>query len=278
MKLGFIGTGNMGSILVSSFIESSSVQPSRIMVTNRTLSKAERLQSAHPKLRVGATAEEVIRFADILFICVKPHQFYDVLSENKKFISKHKLVVSITSPISCEQIENLLDCSVARAIPSITNRALSGTSLITFGSKCHTEYKEKLLSLMSFISKPVIIDENVTRISSDIASCGPAFIGYLVQCFVDSSIKKTDLTKNQATLLASEMIIGMGKLLENEVFSLPSLIEKVCVKGGITGEGIRILNEGAGDVFDKVIDRTHAKYHDECEKISEQFEVKEELK
>ncbi|MGG1573558.1 late competence protein ComER [Fictibacillus sp. NRS-1165] len=278
MKLGFIGTGNMGSILVSSFIESSAVQPSRIMVTNRTLAKAERLQSVHPKLRVGTSAEEVIRFADILFICVKPHQFYEVLSENKKFISRHKLVVSITSPISCEQIENLLDCSVARAIPSITNRALSGTSLITFGAKCHTEYKEKLLSLMSFISKPVIIDENVTRISSDIASCGPAFIGYLVQCFVDSSIKKTELTRNQATLLASEMIIGMGKLLETEVFSLPSLIEKVCVKGGITGEGIKILNEGAGDVFDKVIGRTHAKYHEECKKISEQFEVKEELK
>ncbi|WHY70509.1 late competence protein ComER [Fictibacillus enclensis] len=278
MKLGFIGTGNMGSILVSSFIESAAVQPSRIMVTNRTLSKAEALQAAHPKLRVAAAAEDVIRFADILFICVKPHQFFDLLCENKKHISKHKLVVSITSPISCEQIENLLDCNVARAIPSITNRALSGTSLITFGSRCHTEYQEKLLSLMSFISKPVIIGENVTRISSDIASCGPAFIGYLVQCFVDSAVKKTDLTKNEATLLASEMIIGMGKLLEKEVFSLPSLIEKVCVKGGITGEGIKILNEDAGEVFDRVIERTHEKYHEECEKISEQFEVKEELK
>lgn len=268
----------MGSILVSSFIESSAVQPSRIMVTNRTLSKAEQLQSAHPKLRVGATAEEVIRFADILFICVKPHQFFDLLSENKKFISKNKLVVSITSPISCEQIENLLNCNVARAIPSITNRALSGTSLITFGSNCSTEYKEKLLALMSAISKPVIIDENITRISSDIASCGPAFIGYVVQCFINSSVSKTEITKKQATQLASEMIVGMGKLLEKEVFTLPSLIEKVCVKGGITGEGIKILDTEVGKAFDKVIDRTHAKYHEECDKISQQFEVTEELK
>ncbi|MGA4719335.1 late competence protein ComER [Fictibacillus nanhaiensis] len=278
MKVGIIGTGNMGSVLASSFIESSAIQPSRLMVTNRTLSKAERLQNAYPKMKVGNNPEEVFRFAEIVFICVKPHEFYSLLSSNKNSISKHQLLVSITSPISCEQLEDLLDCNIARAIPSINNRALAGSSLVSFGKRCHPDYKEKLLSLMSYISTPLVIDENITRISSDIASCGPAFIGYVLQCFIDSAVDQTDITKAQATQLASDMIIGMGKLLEKDIYTLPTLIQKVCVKGGITGEGIKILSNEVDEVFDHVIKRTHEKYHEECDKVSQQFEVKEELK
>ncbi|MFC0235250.1 late competence protein ComER [Fictibacillus phosphorivorans] len=278
MKVGIIGTGNMGSVLASSFIESSAISPSRLMVTNRTLSKAERLQNVYPKMKVGNNPEEVFRFAEIVFICVKPHEFYSLLSSNKSSISKHQLLVSITSPISCEQLEDLLDCNIARAIPSINNRALAGSSLVSFGKRCHADYKEKLLSLMSFISTPLVIDENITRISSDIASCGPAFIGYVLQCFINSAVDQTEITKAQATQLASDMIIGMGKLLEKDIYTLPTLIQKVCVKGGITGEGIKILSNEVDEVFDHVIKRTHEKYHEECDKVSQQFEVKEELK
>jgi competence protein ComER len=131
---------------------------------------------------------------------------------------------------------------------------------------------------MAFISTPLIIDENITRVSSDIASCGPAFIGYVLQCFINSAVNQTDITKAQATQLASDMIIGMGKLLEKEVYTLPTLIQKVCVKGGITGEGIKILSKEVDEVFDHVIQRTHEKYYEECEKVNKQFEVKEELK
>lgn len=278
MKVGIIGTGNMGSVLASSFIESSAISPSRLMVTNRTLSKAERLQNVYPKMKVGNNPEEVFRFAEIVFICVKPHEFYSLLSSNKSSISKHQLLVSITSPISCEQLEDLLDCNIARAIPSINNRALAGSSLVSFGKRCHADYKEKLLSLMSYISTPLVIDENITRISSDIASCGPAFIGYVLQCFINSAVDQTEITKAQATQLASDMIIGMGKLLEKDIYTLPTLIQKVCVKGGITGEGIKILSNEVDEVFDHVIKRTHEKYHEECDKVSQQFEVKEELK
>ncbi|MFC7372694.1 late competence protein ComER [Fictibacillus iocasae] len=276
MKIGIIGTGNMGSVLTASLIESSAIHASRLMVTNRTLTKAERLKNAYPKLRVGSSAEEVFQFADIVFICVKPHEFFNLLSENKAVIAKHKLIVSITSPISCEQLESLVDCNVARAIPSITNRALSGSSLISFGDRCHTEYREKLLEIMSFISKPVLIEECTTRVSSDLASCGPAFMGFLLQCFINSAVSETDISKAQATTLATEMIIGMGKLLEKEVYTLPALIQKVCVKGGITGEGIKILKDHE-HLFDAVIKKTHEKYHEDCEKITSQFQVKEEL-
>ena len=53
--------------------------------------------------------------------------------------------------------------------------------------------------------------------------------------------------------MASEMIIGLGELLKQGHYTLPSLQEKVCVKGGITGEGIKVMEEELGDVFEHVI-------------------------
>lgn len=99
----------------------------------------------------------------------------------------------------------------------------------------------------------------------------PAFFSYLLQAFIDAAVEQTKITHEEATTLASEMVIGMGKLLEKEIFTLPTLQEKVCVKGGVTGEGIQILKEHGGDMFHKLFERTHKKYAEDLAGAEEQF-------
>ncbi len=48
MKVGFIGTGSMGSILIEAFIQSGALNPEDIIASNRTASKVERLAAAYP--------------------------------------------------------------------------------------------------------------------------------------------------------------------------------------------------------------------------------------
>lgn len=67
------------------------------------------------------------------------------------------------------------------------------------------------------------------------------------------------------------MIIGMGKLLETEIYTLPTLQEKVCVKGGVTGEGIKVLEKEVGEMFEKVFHVTHKKFYEDIEDVSMQF-------
>ncbi len=62
-------------------------------------------------------------------------------------------------------------------------------------------------------------------------------------------MQQTSITKEQATMLATEMMIGLGALLEKQLYTLPTLQEKVCVKGGITGAGIDVLEKEVGDLF-----------------------------
>lgn len=278
MNVGIIGTGNMGTILIESFIESSAAKPSNLFISNRTLARAEKLKTIYPGLNVVPTTEEVIQNSKIIFICLKPLDIHPLLLKIAPLVHKDQCVVSITSPISVKRLQSVVPCNVARVIPSITNRALSGVSLVTFGENCSKEAQQLVNDLFLQISNPVIIEEQVTRIASDIVSCGPAFFSYILQRFIDSAVEETEISAEQATELASGMLIGMGRLLEKRVFTLPTLQEKVCVKGGVTGIGIKVLEEEMGQMFNHLIQSTHEKYYDDIREVTEQFDYSKDFK
>ncbi|WP_243386255.1 late competence protein ComER [Bacillus kexueae] len=273
MKIGFIGTGNMGRILIEAFIEAKVTSPSSIYITNRTIGKAKAIQEEHPNVNLCRTVEGLISEVDYLFVCVKPLDIHPLLIKLKSQLSKEQCIISITSPLSVEQIESIVPCQVARVIPSITNRALSGVSLITVGQSCTEKTQHDIEKMLQKISTPVYIQNNVTRVASDIVSCGPAFFSFLLQRFIDAAVRETEINEEQATKLASEMLIGMGNLLEKGHYTLPTLQEKVCVKGGVTGEGIKVLEREIGTLFIHLFQSTHSKYFEDIEEVKEQFHL-----
>jgi competence protein ComER len=271
MEVGIIGTGNMGTILAEALLNANAVSPSSMTVTNRTKAKAIQLKNTFPDVTIETNAIEVAKRSELIFICVKPLDVYDILNQINSVITKNHCVVSITSPISVMNLESQLACSVARVIPSITNRAFSGVSLFSFGDHCSGTWKKELWGLFESISVPVEIDENITRVSSDIVSCGPAFFSYLIQRFITAAINETHINQETATTLASQMLIGLGELLKKGHYTLPTLQEKVCVKGGITGEGIKVLEAEIGDVFEHLFHATHRKFDEDLAHIAQQF-------
>ncbi|MCM3401483.1 late competence protein ComER [Cytobacillus oceanisediminis] len=273
MKIGIIGTGNMGRILTEAFLDGGTVSPSSMTITNRTAAKAMDIKETHPDITVVNNAREAAHRSSLIFICVKPHDVYNVVQDILPSLSKDKCVVSITSPISVKQLESILPCSAARTIPSVTNRALSGVSLLSFGEQCSEHWKGILHKLFESISTPVFIEENITRVSSDIVSCGPAFFSYLTQRFINAAVAETEIDKETATKLAGEMLIGLGDLLKKGFYTLPTLQEKVCVKGGITGEGIKILESELGTVFEHLFQATHSKYDEDLIEVKKQYSL-----
>jgi len=271
LKIGIIGTGNMGRILTEALMDGKAVSPSSMTITNRTIAKALDIKKEYKDVNVAENGRQVAENSSLIFICVKPHDIHKVIKDISPFLSKEKCIVSITSPISVDQLESVAPCSVARAIPSITNRALSGVSLLSFGKKCDEEWKNILQNLFETISTPVHIDENITRVSSDIVSCGPAFFAYLTQRFIQAAVKETEIDEKTATILAEQMLIGMGDLMKKGFYTLPTLQDKVCVKGGITGEGIKVLEERLGDVFEHLFQATHAKFNEDLEQVKEHY-------
>lgn len=267
MKIGVIGTGNMGTILTEALLEGKALSPSDVIVVNRTKAKAEKLKYKFQEIHVANSPDEVIKSAKLIFICVKPHDILPLLKQNLHHLNPEQCIVSITSPIKVDWLERSVPCSCARIIPSITNRALSGVSLLTLGKICDEKWKDYLKEIFSYISVPLEINEDITRVASDIVSCGPAFFSYLTRRFIDAATTETKIDKETATLLSEQMLIGLGDLLKKGYYSLPALEEKVCVKGGITGVGIDVLESELEGVFEKLFQATHRKFDTEVKEI-----------
>ncbi|KAB8127449.1 late competence protein ComER [Gracilibacillus oryzae] len=271
MKWGIIGTGNMGQVLTHAFIQSQLLNQNDLYVTNRTIDKAYLLKETYPNIHVEENVSDLIAAVDTIFICAKPGQIIPLLHEIKNSLSEVQLLVSITSALSIADIESIVDCQVARMIPSITNQSLAGVTLLTFSSKINLPRKESFIKKVKSFSEPVEIEENIVRIASDIVSCGPAFFAHLAQQFIHAASNSTDISNEKATILMEKMFEGFGTLLADNHFSLEELIDKVCVTGGITGVGIASLEEHGKDLFPYLIKETHHKFYEEKQHIREEL-------
>ncbi|MNI10672.1 Pyrroline-5-carboxylate reductase [compost metagenome] len=275
MRAGFIGTGSMGSILIEAFIHSGVFSPEEIHASNRTFSKVERLAEVYPGLNAVRSNIEAVLDSDFIFLCVKPGEFKNVLEEIKTFVKPTQIVISITSPILIKHLESQLSAKISKIIPSITNYVWSGATLCIHGTRMLSKDKEILENLLAPISAPIRVSENHTRICSDISSCGPAFLAYFIQQFIQASVEETGISEEQATQLASEMTLGTGKLLTTGGFTPTTLQKRVSVPGGITAEGLRIMEESMEGMFIRLIQATHAKYEEDIEKSETLFATKQ---
>ncbi|MDT8977053.1 late competence protein ComER [Paenibacillus sp. chi10] len=271
MKVGFIGTGSMGSTIIEALIQSGALEPSQLIASNRTRNKVQQLAAQYPGLQLASCNVETVQESDIVFLCVKPSEFKAVLNEIAQYVKPSLIVVSITSPVLISHLERQLSCKIAKIIPSVTNYVWSGASLCMYGSRIQTEDRLLLEQLMMSISRPVQVSEQYTRITSDISSCGPAFIAFFAQKWIEAAVEVTGIERNEAERLASEMLLGTGKLLTEGGFSLEHLRQRVAVPGGITAEALRLLDGELDGVFQQLIQVTHAKYEEDLHKVESQL-------
>lgn len=273
-RIGVVGMGSMGSILLEAWLTANALSPCQLIISNRTPAKAEKLAEKYPGLVVARDNAEIARSASILVLCVKPLEYSLMLQQLSSALTEDHLLITITSPIRLEQLEAQVPCPVARVVPSITNAAKSGVSLCEFGARITEEHRERIFSLFSAISHPIEVTEGFLRVSSDLTSCGPAFVSYILQQMIEDAVKETGISHDAATYLVSQMLIGMGELLQQELFTLPSLQQRVCVPGGITGEGLSVLQSAIPGVFAEVFRRTHAKFAEDLEHVHSQWSSK----
>lgn len=270
LKVGFIGTGNMGEMLIHALHDSGAIKPEQMWIYNRTKQKAIRISKRLPGITIASSNRELVKFCDWVFLCVKPADYPRVLSEVAPELKRRHHLISITSPVTIEQLENIAPCKVIKWIPSLTNRLQAGASLLMFGNRLTPEEKKSFYRLISAISIPMEIEEEHVRIASDLISCGPAFFSYLLQNFAHSAASNYGMQPEMAEELVKTMIIGTAKLLAAN-YSLSEIQQAVAVPGGITRQGLDLLAVETEGVFQKLFAITHQKYQEELQKMAEKF-------
>ena len=115
------------------------------------------------------------------------------------------------------------------------------------------EQTDAFLYAMSHAGKLELLDEDLFDAGTSVSGCGPAF-AYLFADALAKGGEDCGLSYQQATALASQMLLGAALMLQEDGRSPDALREAVCSKGGSTIEGVKVMWEKdlAGIVRDAV--------------------------
>lgn len=254
MRIGCIGTGSIGSMLVEALSSKLPESPD-FVACNRSREKISALIRRVPRVVAVATAAEVAQRAEVLFICVKQNDLDPVIEQIRPFLSPDHILLITISTFSVEAVENRIPAKVGKLIPSITQLAGGGVILTHYGPRMTPEDRAAIDRLLSAIGTPVPIADGQIRIYADLTSCGPAFLAALLQAFVRAAAQTGRIRASSAEELLRLTWIGVARLFE-QGWTAEEIRRRVAVPGGVTESGLAILDKRAEALFQEVFAAT----------------------
>lgn len=271
-NLGFIGFGSMGSMLVKDFIESGAVGESQLLVTRKDVTRLNEISAVWPEIRVTADVAEVVKQSSYVFLCVKPLEFRNVLEDIKPYMLPDKHIISIAGSVSIENIESIVKCKVSKVIPAITSEVGEGISLICHNSSVSKKDAKFIESLFESISGIKLLDEKDFALATELTSCAPGFLAAIFREFVESALRHTSsISREDAYDMVLHTLSGTVCLMLEKKMSFEEVIARVATKGGITEEGVKVIEAGLPQVFDELLDRTMEKRNMISDKVNREF-------
>ena len=249
MKVGFIGCGNMAEAILCGCLGRKFFEPEHVMVCEINLN---RLAYVTDKWGVQSAANmfELLDFADVVLLAVKPQTFPTILSDiGIKAVEKRSTFVSIAAGLSLLQIEKMLGrkVPVVRAMPNLNVQICEGTTAVCVNPLVTAENKMYVTDMFQAIGSVYEIPEEQFPVFSAIAGCSPAFTYMYIDALARSAAR-FGMNKQLASEVAAAAVAGSAKNLSQSVSHAWELIDQVCSPGGITLEGIAALQEGRFEV------------------------------
>lgn len=236
-KLGFIGTGNMGTALIKA-VKQAGLAKSMI-ASDKNI---ENLNHIKGLAKTTTDNKEVVEKSDIVFLCVKPFDIEDVLKHIKSAVKK-QIIVSIAAGIRIKTIEDVLkNKKVVRVMPNAPCMVGEMAAGFSLGSKASQDDAIIVEEILSSAGKAFLLKEELLDAVTGLSGSGPAFIAYLIEALIEGGIK-SGLNRDVATELALQTAFGTVKLLKEKGMSPKELINMVSSPGGTTLAGREILEK-----------------------------------
>lgn len=258
MNVGFIGTGTMGSMLVRALVRSGALRPGQVWAANRTPAKLQQLAQDVPGIHTAPPAA-VARAAHVLFLCVKPGETATALDQVRAELRPDQLLVTLSNMIPIAGVEARVPCRVAKVIPSLAQQAGGGVALVMYGQRVRAADRETLERLLAAIARPLVVEEHQGRTCSDLTSCGPAFLAYVLREMARAATEvQPDLPLSLAEAMVKETVLATARLLVEGGLQFDEIMARVAVPGGITAEGLRVLAERVPRAWRECLTTTRA--------------------
>jgi len=271
MRFGFVGYGNMGAVLLNGLLECGAIAEDKIIVTNRTLKKLDRLKNAHPGVNVVGSCEEVAS-ADVIFLCIRTGDVKCVLEKMAPCLDPNAHLVSINGGLQIKNLERLFPGKITKAIPSMTMATGHGVTLIYHNGAVDPTSARTIEGLFGRVGLVQIVKEAQFEVAADLTSCAPAFLAAMAQRFAEAGSRRSDLDGDTLRRMVVETLLGTALTLSSGEVSFDELRSRVATKGGITEQGLAVLDVELPGVFDMVLEATISKHEEVKQTITCHFE------
>lgn len=243
-RIGMLGAGNMAGALIRGLIASKSKTPEQIGASDLNPDRLVALKKQYG-IQTFATNAELVRWADMVVLAVKPQVIDRVLTEIQPTLPATTLLVSIAAGIPISMIEARVTAGipVVRAMPNTAAIALAGATGIAPGTHARPEHMELAKALFDAVGRTVVLDESLIDAVTGLSGSGPAYVMLIIEALADGGVR-VGLHRDTALLLAAQTVYGSAKL-QLETGEHPGrLKDMVTSPGGTAIAGLHTLESG----------------------------------
>jgi len=244
LTIGFLGAGKMATALAKGFIQAKLVTVQQVIASD----PVEAARAAFAR-EVGAKTTgfnpDVVNFASVLVLSVKPDQVDSVLGEISRQVVERHLLISIGAGIPLERLEsNLSELSrVIRVMPNTPALVGCSASAFALGKSATVEDGQLAQKLFSAVGVAYQVKESLLDAVTGLSGSGPAYAYLMIEALSDGGVA-AGLPRDVATRLAAQTLLGSAKMVLETGLHPGALKDMVTSPGGTTIEGIHELEKG----------------------------------
>ncbi|RFU62002.1 pyrroline-5-carboxylate reductase [Peribacillus glennii] len=240
-NIGFIGCGKMGQAMIEGMLGSKTVNRGQIMFST---SRMETLAAIEKKLDVKGTLhnQDVARFADFLFLAVKPHLHSLVINEIRDDIKEDAVIITIAAGIATQTVENAFGkpVKVVRTMPNTPSLVREGMTAVSMNSAVSGQDVEEVLKLLNSFGKTELIGEELMDTVPAISGSSPAYVYMFIEALADGGVRD-GIPREKAYKMAAQAVLGAAKMVLETGIHPGALKDAVCTPGGSTIEAVAEL-------------------------------------
>ncbi|CEM22116.1 unnamed protein product [Vitrella brassicaformis CCMP3155] len=241
-KIGFIGAGQMATALAKGFVAAGCCSVDQMLLSDAFATMRDKAKANG--FSATASNTEVVNFADVVFVSVKPHIVQQILPDIKAHWTSDKILVSIAAGVKIDAYQKVLgaDTKIIRVMPNtpcLIGKSAAGYALSTGVQEEDGQYVEKLLKSVG-VAYPV--PENLLDAVTGVSGSGPAFVYTFIEAMSDAGVKG-GLPRAVASGLAAQTVLGAAAMVLETGTHPAVLREQVTSPGGTTIAGVAALEE-----------------------------------
>jgi len=239
-ELAIIGAGVMAEAIARGIVSAGTFPANQIIAADLSIQRRELFQKEFG-IAVVERAEDAVRGAKILLLCVKPYQMEAVLEEIWPDIDEKTLVISIAAGISSGLIEKKLgQGKPRRVIRSMPNTPmLVGCGMVAIAPGAHATDEDMAAARRLFESGAKVLQTTEDKIDAvtALSGSGPAYFFFLTEQMIRAGMD-LGLAAEEARTLAIQTAAGAAKMMSGSMDSPEEHRRRVTTPNGTTHAAI----------------------------------------